>query len=82
MSMFGEAKAAILAVGVASCFGSFPLNLEGDSLVVITVIKNPSLIADWQIVIVVKDISAVRDGVKNFNRINGSKYEWEMYQFR
>jgi hypothetical protein len=36
----------LLAVGVASCFGSFPLILEGDSLVVIRVIKNPSLIAD------------------------------------
>ncbi len=46
MSMFGEAKAAILAVGLASYFGSFPLILEGDSLVVITAIKNPSLIAD------------------------------------
>jgi hypothetical protein len=45
-SIFGEAKAAILAVGLASYFGSFPLILEGDSLVVITAIKNPTLIAD------------------------------------
>jgi hypothetical protein len=46
VSVFGEAKATILAVGLASYFGSFPLILEGDSLVVITAIKNSSLIVD------------------------------------
>jgi hypothetical protein len=46
MSIFGEAKAAIFAVSLSSYFGSFPLILEGDSLVVITAIENPSLIAD------------------------------------
>lgn len=38
----GEVEAALLVVGITSYFGSYPLIFEGDFLVIITAIKNPS----------------------------------------
>jgi hypothetical protein len=54
--MIGEKL--FLATKLASSYGNISLILEGDSLIAIMAIKNPSIIADWQKVPVIRDISA------------------------
>jgi hypothetical protein len=46
---YGEAQAALLACSLAVSLNLENFVLEGDSVVVITVLQNPSFILDWHL---------------------------------
>lgn len=52
----GEAHAALLAVRLAVSCGCSPLVIEGDSLVTVMAINNPTLVSDWSIEPLISDI--------------------------
>ncbi|XP_059440565.1 uncharacterized protein LOC132173020 [Corylus avellana] len=69
----GEALAALLTTRLAASFGCNFLSLEGDALLVVLAINNPSLFSSWIFANCISDISVVLAPFQSWNALKVSR---------